>query len=113
MRNPELFREVRGVMTRFEPLTEEIVDACTQDGLTYQELSDVLSDYGLYIEKVVHDPTRKFFTLSMLTMNWACMQRSFCRGTTYMDPVAYSFVNWPSKEEFAGRWLLRIGVGSI
>lgn len=61
MRNPELFREVRGVMTRFEPLTEEIVDACTQDGLTYQELSDVLSDYGLYIEKVVHDPTRKFF----------------------------------------------------
>lgn len=61
MNNLLLLRESRGVMTKFEPLTEEIVDTCTQDGLTYQELSAVLSDYGLHIEKVVHDPTRKIF----------------------------------------------------
>lgn len=34
MQNAGLIREVRGVMTRFELLTEEIVAACTQDGLT-------------------------------------------------------------------------------
>ena len=50
MQNAGLIREVRGVMTRFEPLTEEIVAACTQDGLTYAELSDALSTYGLSIE---------------------------------------------------------------
>lgn len=38
MQNAGLIREVRGVMTRFEPLTEEIVAACTQDGLTYDQL---------------------------------------------------------------------------
>ena len=50
MQNAGLIREVRGVMTRFEPLTEEIVAACTQDGLTYAELSDALSAYGLSID---------------------------------------------------------------
>lgn len=61
MKNPVLIREVRGVMTRFEPLTEDIVASCAQDGLTYEELSAVLCSYGLHIEKVVHDPTRKYF----------------------------------------------------
>lgn len=61
MKNPVYIREVRGVMTRFEPLTEDIVASRTQDGLTYEELSAVLCSYGLHIEKVVHDPTRKYF----------------------------------------------------
>ena len=61
MKNAALIREVRGVMTKFEPLTEEIVAACTQDGLTYEELSDALYSYGLRIDKVVHDSTRKVF----------------------------------------------------
>lgn len=61
MKNAALIREVRGVMTKFEPLTEEIVAACTQDGLTYEELSDALCSYGLRIDKVVHDSTRKVF----------------------------------------------------
>ena len=54
MQNAGLIREVRGVMTRFEPLTEEIVAACTQDGLTYAELSDALSAYGLSIDRLVY-----------------------------------------------------------
>lgn len=61
MQNPVLIREVRGVMTRFEPLTKEIVAARTEDGLTYEELSSALSSYGLNIKKVVHDPSRKIF----------------------------------------------------
>lgn len=61
MKNAALIREVRGVMTRFEPLTEEIIAACTHDGLTYEELSEALCSYGLRIDKVVHDPTRKIF----------------------------------------------------
>lgn len=61
MHNLLLLRETRGVMTKFGPLTEEIVTTCTKDGLTYEELSAALSAYGLHIEKVVHDPTRKIF----------------------------------------------------
>ena len=94
MQNAGLIREVRGVMTRFEPLTEEIVVACTQDGLTYAELSDALSTYGLSIEKVVHDPTRKIF------------------NTCYADPGRRSFRSWPGREAFAEHWLNRIGAGS-
>ena len=31
MKNPRLIREVRGVMTRFDPLTEEIVSERSED----------------------------------------------------------------------------------
>lgn len=61
MRNLTFLKEARGVMTRFEPLTEEIVLAQSKDELTYAELSNVLSAYGLDIRKVVHDPTRQIF----------------------------------------------------
>lgn len=62
MRNPDLIREVRGVMTRFEPLTEEIVSTHAADGLTYSELTEVLRSYGLDIRKVVHDPSRQILS---------------------------------------------------
>lgn len=85
MQNAGLIREVRGVMTRFEPLTEEIIVACTQDGLTYAELSDALSTYGLSIEKVVHDPTRKIFNTCYADYDLGLyadiiLQREFIRG---------------------------------
>lgn len=112
MQNAGLIREVRGVMTRFEPLTEEIVAACTQDGLTYAELSDALSAYGLSIEKVMHDPTRKILTPAMPTMIWACMRTSFCRENSSAAPARRSFRSWPGREAFAEHWLNRIGAGS-
>ena len=85
MQNAGLIREVRGVMTRFELLTEEIVAACTQDGLTYAELSDALSAYGLSIEKVMHDPTRKIFNTCYADYDLGLyadiiLQREFIRG---------------------------------
>lgn len=61
MKNALLLREVRGVMTKFEPLTEQIVSERTEDGLTYTELAGVLDEFGLDINKAVHDPTRKLF----------------------------------------------------
>lgn len=61
MRNSLLLQEVRGVMTRFDPLTEEIVSERTEDGLSYAELAEALSAHGLDISKAVHDPTRKIF----------------------------------------------------
>lgn len=61
MRNSELVQEIRGVMTRFEPLTPEFVAAIAEDGLTYEEIADILADHGLDISKVVCDPTRKVF----------------------------------------------------
>lgn len=56
----DLIRNVRGSMTRFDPLTPEIVAAQTQDGLTYQELKTAMADYGMDIEKVVYDGSRSF-----------------------------------------------------
>lgn len=61
MRNSRLVQEVRGVMTRFEPLTPEFVAANTEDGLTYEEVAGILAAHGLDINKVVCDPTRKIF----------------------------------------------------
>lgn len=61
MRNSKLVQEVRGVMTQFEPLTPEIVAVTAEDGLTYEEVVDVLAAHGLDINKVVCDPTRKIF----------------------------------------------------
>ena len=60
MKNPRLIREVRGVMTRFDPLTEEIVSERSEDGLTYAELADTLSAHGLDIHKVVYDPNNYY-----------------------------------------------------
>lgn len=113
MQNAGLIREVRGVMTRFEPLTEEIVTACTQDGLTYEELSAALSAYGLSIEKVVHDPTRKIFNTCYADYDLGLYAGpSFCKGNSSAAPAKRSFRSWPSREAFAGRWLNRIGAGS-
>lgn len=55
-----LVKDVRGCMTRFEPLTPEIVAAQSEDGLTYEELGAVLEDCGMSIEKVVFDGSRSF-----------------------------------------------------
>lgn len=62
MSKSDFYREVRGVMTRFDPLTELIVAEHTEDGLTYSELAGILAQYGLDIRYVVHDPNRKVFS---------------------------------------------------
>lgn len=55
-----LLQDVRGCMTQFDPLTPEIVAAQSEDGLTYDELKQVLEECGMDIEKVVFDGTRAF-----------------------------------------------------
>lgn len=55
-----LLQDVRGCMTRFDPLTPEIVAAQSEDGLTYDELKQVLAECGMDIEKVVFDGSRAF-----------------------------------------------------
>ena len=55
-----LLQDVRGCMTRFDPLTPEIVAAQSQDGLTYEELKTALNECGMGIEKVVFDGSRSF-----------------------------------------------------
>ena len=55
-----LVKDVRGCMTRFDPLTPEIVAEQTEDGLTYDELKQVLEECGMDIEKVVFDGSRAF-----------------------------------------------------
>ena len=52
--------DVRGCMTRFDPLTPQIVAAQSEDGLTYEELQTVLAECGMDIRKVVFDGTRSF-----------------------------------------------------
>ena len=55
-----LLMDVRGCMTRFDPLTPEIVEAQSEDGLTYEELKSALAECGMDIKKVVFDGTRSF-----------------------------------------------------
>ena len=55
-----LLADVRGCMTRFDPLTPQIVAAQSEDGLTYEELRTVLAQCGMDIRKVVFDGTRGF-----------------------------------------------------
>ena len=42
-----LLKDIRGCMTRFDPLTPEIVEEQSDDGLTFEELQDVLAKCGL------------------------------------------------------------------
>ena len=55
-----LLKDVRGCMTRFDPLTPEIVANETEDGLTFEELEAIMKECGMDIQKVVYDGTRRF-----------------------------------------------------
>ena len=56
----KLLQGVRGCMTRFDLLTPEIVAAQSEDGLTFDELKQILAECGMNIEKVVFDGSRAF-----------------------------------------------------
>jgi hypothetical protein len=58
--DPLIFWEIRGSMTRFHSITPEWVLKCSNGSLTYSELADILSGYGLSVDYVVHDPERQF-----------------------------------------------------
>lgn len=52
------YQEVRGVMTRFEPLTEQAVLKYGEEGLTLTDVAEALAKHDLRLEYVLHDPTR-------------------------------------------------------
>ena len=54
----KFYMEVRGSMTRFEPLTEAALNRLETD-LTFAELVQMLDACGLSIDHAVHDPRRK------------------------------------------------------
>lgn len=56
-------------MTRFDPLTPEIVSAQTDDSLTYDELKTVLIQCGMDITKVVFDGSRSYQNAFLLTLS--------------------------------------------
>lgn len=62
MGNIQLVQEVRGVMTRFEPLTAEALECAAQGEIHFPELAALLKRYGLSMEFVVHDPTRHYLS---------------------------------------------------
>lgn len=55
-----LVKDVRGSMTWFDPLTPEIVDAQSDDGLTYDELKRTLEECKMNIDKVTFDGSSAF-----------------------------------------------------
>ena len=55
-----LLRDVRGCMTCFDPVTPDVVSSETEDGLTFEELEEILLECGMDIQKVVYDGTRRF-----------------------------------------------------
>lgn len=57
-RNNALYQDLRGSMSQFRPLTPDDVE-CVSDGmLDYDWIEELLSGYGLSINKVVFDPDR-------------------------------------------------------
>lgn len=54
-----LLKDIRGCMTRFDPLAPEIVAKESEDGLTFEELEVVLQECGLDIRNVVYDGSRR------------------------------------------------------
>lgn len=61
MNNLSYYKEIRGVMTRFEPLTESVLQNCDADGLTLPEIRSALEKHGLDLQYVLHDPSRPTF----------------------------------------------------
>lgn len=61
MKNSLIVREVRGAMTQLEPLTAELFDAA-HPGMSFTEFQDLLAEYGLSMEYIMHDSTRHFLS---------------------------------------------------
>lgn len=60
MNNLSYYKELQGVMTRFEPLTETALQNAGA-GLTLPEIKVALEQHGLDLRYVVHDPSRSTF----------------------------------------------------
>lgn len=56
-----IVREVRGAMTQLEPLTAELFDAA-HPGMSFTEFQNLLAEYGLSMEYIMHDSTRHFLS---------------------------------------------------
>ena len=62
MDNLSYYKEVQGVMTHFEPLTEEALQKVAEDDLTISCIKNALEERGLDFKFVVHDPSRTMFS---------------------------------------------------
>ena len=67
-------------MTRFDPITPEWVEKCSEGSLTYTELSEILSGYGLSIDKVVYDPSRQWQNTFYADYEYALYRCLFLSG---------------------------------
>lgn len=52
--------ELRGSMTRFEPLTPEIISRLSSGRLTFEWVVDILAQYNLSPDNVVYDSSRQY-----------------------------------------------------
>lgn len=60
MSNTKIAQEVRGIMTRFEPLTAEDLEKAMPGEFTFPEFAALMQGCGLSMEFIVHDPSRQF-----------------------------------------------------
>ncbi len=63
MSNQTLLQQVRGCMMNIEPLTEENFSKISKEGVTYQELKEVIERAGLSVDKIIVDPERDIFNV--------------------------------------------------
>ena len=93
MDNLTYYREVQGVMTRFEPLTDAALQATAEDGLTVSEIKSALERHGLDAKHVVHDPSRALFSTYYADFDHGLygeifLQRNLLEGTLPLYAVA-------------------------
>lgn len=60
MNSTSLIQDLRGVMTRFEPLTADSLAKAVPEELTFAEFSALMQSYDLSLNLIVHDPTRHY-----------------------------------------------------
>lgn len=119
MKNYLIVQEVRGAMTRFEPLTADVIDDASQGTVTLSELKGILEPLGLDLKYVVHDPTRH-----CLNTFYADYQRglyfeiylsreylqTFCEASNQVVPAAGEPVQELANEDWERFYFRRVPV---
>lgn len=109
MDNLSYYREVQGVMTRFEPLTEDALQKVAEDSLTIRDIKRALEQRGLDFKYVVHDPSRSVFSTYYADYDRGLygevfLQRKMVEGLLPLYKIADRLKSGPPPELVSQQW---------
>lgn len=115
MSNLTYYREVQGVMTRFEPLTETALQQASEDNMTLQEVRSALEKHGLDFKYLVYDPSRATFNTYYADYDRGLygevfLQRNMLEGPLPLYEVADRLKGSPAPELASRQWESYYGI---